>query len=289
MDKLVSIKIVRDDNKSFVIGNNEEWRFTKKKGMDGFGSFTSKINYIDNATTDGGMITSTRMSDADRTIQFAYIKPALNDIARRRVTAFFNSKSTYRVYVTYLGRTRWAEGKIKKCVVGTETTPDKLLKVSVTFLFPNPYWKSYDNFGKDIAEVQPMIGFPFMVRPNQLTGGKYNFAKMVILGNDGDVETFCRAVFEANGNVLNPQLIINGEYVRLIDELVKGDVIEMDFTATPPTVKKNGVNFIGHCDRTSAFDAMVLGIGDTKVQFDADNGSDLLVVNIYYNKLYTTV
>lgn len=289
MDKITKIEIIRDDQKSFTIGNTEEWRFTKKKGLDGFGSLSASINYTDNATTDGGFVNGTRMTKADRTLSFCYMKPALNDIARRNAAEFFNTKRKYKIFATYQGKTRWAECYLIKAAIGTDPTPDKLFKVTASFLFPNPYWKSFDDFGRDIAEVRGLIGFPYLVQPQRLTGGVYNFAKMVILNNDGDVETFCKAVFEATGNVTNPKLIINGEYVRLIDELVQGDIVTMDFTVSPPTVKKNGQNFIGHCDRTSAFDSMALQIGDSRVQFDADNGSDLLVVNIYYNKLYGTI
>lgn len=46
---------------------------------------------------------------------------------------------------------------------------------------------------------------------------------------------------------------------------------------------------MGKCDRKSGFDAMYLGIGDTAIQYDADDGSNLLQVSIYYNKLYTVM
>lgn len=88
------------------------------------------------------------------------------------------------------------------------------------------------------------------------------------------------------GEVVNPSLIINGAYVKVIDHMVKDDTIVMDFTQNPPTVKKNGINYIGHCDRSSDFNAMVLEIGETEVSFDADDGTSNLSVTIFYNKLY---
>ena len=54
-------------------------------------------------------------------------------------------------------------------------------------------------------------------------------------------------------------------------------------------VQKNGENYIGHCDRTSAFDDMALVVGDSEISFDADTGSNLLDVSIYYNKLYGAI
>ena len=168
------------------------------------------------------------------------------------------------------------------------------MSLSVTFLFPNPYLKSYEDFGEDIASITPMIGFPYICnvssgRPEGITGGIYNFARQVVLENDGAVETYCRAVFIAKGDVENPALIIGDNYVKVLDTMQEGDVIEMDFTNSPPTVKKNGKNIIGKCDRKSAFDAMILNKGDTTIQFDADNGTNLLQVSIYYNKLYAII
>ena len=111
----------------------------------------------------------------------------------------------------------------------------------------------------------------------------------MLLDNDGDVETYCKAVISANGDVVNPKIIINDNYVRVLDNMKANDVIIIDFTQNPPTVKKNGVNFIGHCDRTSAFDDMELPIGSSEISFDADTGSNLMNVSIYYNKLYGAI
>lgn len=81
-------------------------------------------------------------------------------------------------------------------------------------------------------------------------------------------------------------MIIGNAYVKVITTLSEGDVIEMDFTAMPPTIKKNGANCIGLCDKKSAFDEMMLDIGDTEVSYSADEGTNLVSVSIYYNKLY---
>lgn len=248
---------------------------------------------MDNAVGDGGIISSERMAPKDRTITAKTTNPVLNEVLRHEANAFFNPKMTYRVYLTYMGVTRWAEGKIYKYSLPTQNI-HKSLTLTITFLFANPYLKSYEDFGKDIASITGMSGFPYLCAkggnmPQGITGGIYNFARQVILENDGDVETFCRAVFIAKGEVTNPKLIIDEHYVRVIDTMEQGDVIEIDFVKNPPTVKKNGINIIGKCDRKSSFDEMALKIGDTAIQFDADDGTNLLTVSIYYNKMYTVI
>ena len=79
---------------------------------------------------------------------------------------------------------------------------------------------------------------------------------------------------------MNPKIIINDNYVRVLDNMKANDVIIIDFTQNPPTVKKNGVNFIGHCDRTSAFDDMQLPVGSSEISFDADTGMfQFIIIN----------
>ena len=293
MDKSVIVRILRSDNKEFII-DGSEWKLPSD-GLDGFGSFNNSIVTVDNAVGDGGMISSDRIDPVDRTIKAKSINRHMNDVLRQEANSFFNAKMTFKVYVTYMGVTRWAEGKIAKYLLPPGNVY-RSFDLTVTFLFPNPYLKSYEDFGKDIASITGMIAFPYMCAvssalnvPVGTTGGIYNFARQVVLDNDGDVETYCRAVFLAKGVVKNPKLIIGDKFVRVLDEMASGDVIEIDFVKNPPTVKKNGVNIIGKCDRKSDFDNMILKKGDTEIQFDADDGTNLLAVSIYYNKLYMVI
>lgn len=291
MDRIVKIRILRSDGKEFNI-DGTDWRIPSD-GLDGFGTYENDITTVDNAVGDGGIIVSDRIASKDRTIVAKSKNPLLNDVLRRAALSFFNSKFMYSIYLTYMGVTRWCEGKIYKFDLPSGNV-NRTMTMTVTFLCPNPFLKSYDNFGKNIASVMGMCAFPHLCSvtdgtPKGITGGRFNFAQVIILENDGDVETFCQAVFTAKGTVVNPRLTVNGNYVRVIDTMQLGDVIIIDFTKNPPTVQKNGANYIGHCDRTSAFDDMALVVGDSEISFDADTGSNLLDVSIYYNKLYGAI
>lgn len=284
MDTNVYVRIVRSDKKEFVI-DGTDWKIPSD-GLDGFGTFENDISTVENAVGDGDIVTSSRIAKKDRSIAAKSRNPLLNDVLRREAVSFFNSKMTYKIYVTYMGVTRWCEGEIYKFNLPLGNV-HREMTVSVTFLCPDPFLRSYEDFGKNIASVVPMAGFPYLCKKETgFTAGRFNFSKMVVLENDGDVDTYCKAVFTAKGTVKNPKLSIGDAYVSVIDTMVDGDVIIMDFTANPPTVKKNGLNYIGHCDKTSKFDEMLLNVGDTEISFDADDGSNLLDVSIYYNKLY---
>lgn len=283
----VFVKFTRDDGREFTL-NNDNWKIPSD-GLEGFGDFSNDITIVDNGVGDGGVLSSRRVPQKDRTISAKSRNKYLAEVLRAEATSFFRPKSTYKVYLTYMGRTRWAEGVVEKFSISTNNIHQDMV-LTVTLLFADPYLKSYEDFGQDIASIRGVAGFPYLCTVAQgAPTGVFNYATMVNISNDGDVEAYCRVVFRAKGTVLNPKLIINGHYVRVIDQMQDGDIIIMDFAASPPTVKKNGVNFIGKCDRTSEFDKMVLAVGDSTLQYDADNGTNVLSVAVYFNKLYATM
>ena len=136
-----------------------------------------------------------------------------------------------------------------------------------------------------------MAGFPYLCNPEfgGAPTGLFEFSEKVILNNDGDVDTYCKVVIKARGEVVNPKIIIGGKYVRIIDIMEDSDVITVDFTANPPTLQKNGSNFNGNTDTSSTSIGMELAVGDTEVSFDADDGTNLMEVQLFYNKLYWTM
>lgn len=291
MSGSVSVRIVRSDNKEFFI-DGTDWKIPSD-GLDGFGLFENDISTVDHGAGDGGRITSRRIGVKDRTIEAKSRSIYMGEILRRTACSFFRPGDTYKIYVTYGGNTRWCEGVIQKFKLPAENI-HKYMTLTVTFLCPDPYLRSYDDFGQDIAKMVSMCAFPFLCGIEDglvkgVTGGRRYFAEKVELDNDGDVEAYCKAVFKASGDVKNPKLIINDSYVRVIDDMESGDVIVMDFAERPPKITKNGVNCVGKCDRTSDFFGMILTVGNSMISYSADNGSNLLSVSVYYNKLYTVI
>lgn len=285
----VVIKFVKPDNTNFIIRQNGNWRFLKD-GLSGFGLADGQLSYVDNVMGDGGEIKNIRLTRIDRTIKAVYMLRDYNANARREFTKFFTPRITYKVYLTYMGVTRWAEGTLYKLQMSEKLDDELLLSATMTFAFANPLWKSVDDFGQDIAAITPNFGFPWMVEvDNPIPVGVFNFAREVNLYNDGDVFSYPRVIILAKGYVENPKIIINDAFVKINDVLAENDEIIMDFGALPPTVKKNGVNAFGKADKKSQFTKMYLDIGDNVVSFDADNGSDNLAVTVYYNKMYTVI
>lgn len=285
----VIIKFYKPDNSSFTIRQNGNWRFIKN-GLSGFGLADGQLSYVDNVMGDGGEIKNVRLTQIDRTIKTVYMLRDYNSSARRDFTKFFTPRITYKIYLTYMGITRWAEGTLYKLQMSENLDDELLLNATMTFAFANPLWKSVDDFGQDIASITARFGFPWMVEiDNPIPVGVYNFSREVHLYNDGDVFSYPRVIILAKDYVENPKIIINDAYVKINDIMNENDEIVMDFEALPPTVKKNGVNAFGKADKKSQFKSMYLNLGDNVVSFDADNGSDNMAVTVYYNKMYTVI
>lgn len=282
----VIIRLVRDDGKEFLIDGGD-WKIPSD-GLDGFGNQDNEITMNSNAFGDGDQKSGERLGSKDRTVKALVSDRKRNEELREKARDFFKFQHEYRVYSTYMGPMRWCEGSLLKIKL-SEYNIYKPVQLQFTIKCGDPYFRSVDNFGKDIAEIMPMIGFPYICTAKGRVTGIYNFEKEVEVYNDGDVDTFCKAIFRANGDVTNPKLIVNGKYVKILSTMTKGDIIELDFTKERPRVTKNGVNIIGSTDRTSKLSEMELKIGNNVIGYSADDGDSAMEVSIYYNKLYALI
>lgn len=175
MNNTVEIRIVRSDLKEFKI-DGSAWKIVS---LEGFGSYENDITIIDNSTGDGGIYGSDHIASKDRTIVAKSRNPLLNEVLRKAALSFFNSKFLYKVYLTYMGKTLWCEGKIYKFNLPTGNIY-QTMKMTVTFLFANPFLQSCDNFGKNIASITPMCAFPYLCSATDGTSKgvtDYSFSK----------------------------------------------------------------------------------------------------------------
>ena len=297
--KEVKIRVVRSDGKSMEFGTGTDWGI-ENDGLENWANLPTDVEVEENVTFDGGTVMAKRVESVDRSMTARVLRTSDNEILRERVVRFFNPKYSYEAHITYQGRTMWCQGEQYgfTCETGNVYQP---VSFTWTILCPMPYLLSEDDFGEDIANIEPKFGMPLYsctsatgdaagkVYQKGFVWSAYSFARTVEIANDGDVDTFCKAVFIASGSVTNPKLIKGGKYVRVIDTMEEGDVLEIDFTRRPPTVTKNGENVIHRTDRLSSFVGMEFSVGLNTIQYDADDGVQNLSVAVYYNKRYLGV
>ena len=279
------IKFVRDDLKIFSLGgsykDSSSWGITK---LEGIGTIENDIATENMATIDGADIISERIPARYIDITTNVKNRSLNAVERRNALAFFNPKHSFKVYITKDGVTRWIIAKVQR-VQCPENGVSRNVEMNLALICVDPFFYSADNYGKNIASVKARFAFPYISKINKgFPIGVYNFAKQISIENTGDAETYATIRIEAKGIVENPKIIQNDVYIRLIDQLIDGDVVEIDLVNN--TIRKNDKNCIGKVDRQSSFTGMVLGIGDNTISFDADNGDTNMNVILYYNLRY---
>lgn len=292
----VIARIVRSDGAEMTFGDQESnWRILKN-GLDGWANLNYTVTNSEIPSYDGSIITSKRVSSQDRSIKAVLENAAVNADERAKVISFFSPKYSYEAHLTYMGRTRWCKGEQIgfKC---SEFNIYEPAEFTWTILCANPYLQSEENFGKDIAEAEPRLGFPFMsfypVEKGSAEGcnvgfvaSKRIFEPNVIVGNYGDVPSGMRFVIMATREVTNPIIRIDDKQVKAIVKMVAGDVLDIDLTHKPPQVHFNGKNGMNLIDRKSNILDLTLLPGDTTIIYDADAGEQYMSVTVYYNEQF---
>ena len=279
----VSARFVRADGKELV-ADETDWGLT---GIDGAAAPGYQIYSSDNAVGDGSIITGRRVAARDLQLSAAVMDAGSNAVLRKAALSFFRPKVRYKVYLTYMGVTRWIAGeltafKAPNAYIGEPQT------FAAYFLCTEPYWQSVDDFGQDIAAITPCWGFPYMDHPTLgVRVAVANFAREVVFNYDGDVPSYFKATITCDGPVTNPKLIMGGSYIRVITEMQRGDVLSIDPQAA--RVLMNGENVLVRVDRASNFAGMQMDVGENRVSFSADVGENDMHVVIYYNKQYLGV
>lgn len=287
MSKTVNVKFIKENGEAFEVGTGYMWRF-QNAGFSGFSEFVGSYTTSANSSRDGGNTDNIRLDSKDRTIKFAYLDWRDSERVRARWKRFFRYGDTYKVYATFEGVTLWNKATIKRMALSEPTESDYLPKVTMTLHFDNPYWMSVDNFGKDLATITPNFGFPWMCPVNKsIPVGVFNFSRSVTINNDGEQVVYPVFTIRFSDEVVNPVVSVNDGFIRINGTFNRDDLIEIDYTNNPPTVRNNGENILGYCDRTSNFDGMYILIGDNVVSFDAETGTDEMSVVFKFNKLYT--
>lgn len=285
MDESVIARIVRSDGAELV-ADETDWGLT---AIDGAGAPEYALFTEKNAGGDGDIVTGKRVTARDLELQAAVMDPAMNDLLRSKARKFFNPKYTYRVYLTYLGATGWLA-----CELAAFKAPSTQICLPQTwaayFLAENPYWQSLDDFGQDIAAATPRWGFPYMDHPVYgIIADTADFARDVVFDYDGDVPAWPTITMTADGTVVNPKIVKDGSFVRLIDELEAGDTVVITTDPRKIRITKNGQNVLNRADRASSFTGLQLQPGSNAVRYEADHGDNNLHVIIRYNKQYLGV
>ncbi len=285
IDKTVTARLVRDDGAQ-LLADGADWLLT---AIDGASAPEYELFSQDNANGDGSTLTGKRVKARDLQLDASALSITHNPILRTRALAFFNPKHTYKVYLTYMGTTRWLPAEL--AAFSAPNTQVNLPQTwSAYFLAVEPYWQSLDDFGQDIAAETPRWGFPYMDHPARgVLVSVYNFAREVVFEYDGDVPAYPTITLTADGEVENPKIVKDGAFVRLLDTLTAGDTVVITTSPRRIGITKNGANALNRVDRASDFTGLQMQPGTNIVRYEADHGDNQLHVVLRYTKQYLGV
>ena len=291
--------IERDDGRTFAMGDGSSWHIPIG-GLENFAKVISNVSTSANVLTDGSTIVSERVEEIDRTISGRYHGKDVQ-LARAECISFFNPKHRFKAHITMMGRTRWCEGAqyAFECPAMHE---NMVLTFTWTLLCPDPYMRSTSHNEAAFGDARPMFGWPFVSHTRMALpdGTKHPvgflFGKLIYDGentvwNNGDVPTFYTVRIEAEADLVNPTITKDGRFVKMLDTLHAGDVVEIDFESTPPKMTKNGINAITLASRDSSFSDMQMQVGANVFAFSCDNAENrsLAKVQVLFYRKYLGV
>lgn len=283
-------------------GEKREFGITQYDGLE---APEIELKFMKNALVDGDITDGKRIARRPIHIEATLRDGSNNNINRQRIIKFFNPKYPGKLTVEHSGTVRNIEYEIEGWEFATSQNVYENLSIVVDLICPDPFMKNVDNFGKNMADITPMIAFPWRVLKQKMystsdpfkgmtlrgqIAGYRTLKKEVVLANDGDVPCHLQIKFVASrGTVVNPKIVLTDtrQHVRIIAEMKKGDVILIDTNPRHQVIERNGVNFYQHIDRKS--EPFELAVGENHLEYDADENYSNLDVMLYYTPLYLGV
>lgn len=297
-----SLRIVRDDGRTIVADG--QWSGGWAVEWDGLADFLDlpiDLQTSPSVLTDGSMLVSSRVAEAERTATIVYAGPRDPAQVRDEALSFFNPKHAFEVHVTHMGRTRWCEGELaaRQCVIQPSRFP---CRVTFTLLCPDPYLRGEDIHDESMTDASPMFTFPFecfvdpepgQPQPEVPFGCVASFRVydgVNTITNPGAIPTPFRITAKMGAAVTNPTFRVNDKFVKVVWQFQPDDVLVIDFMAAPPTVTINGESEIQACTRDSVFVGMVLDLGANTFTYEVEEGDvNTMNVSIIYYERYMGV
>lgn len=298
-EQSVIIDIERSDGQRFVMGTGTGWKLPDD-AIEEWNSLDYAIASRENVLTDGSRLLGSRVNEKERYIKEAQFWGDDGVAERQRAISFFNPKYTFRVHITYHGRTRWCAGSQSGFKASTHNIYDKPV-ITWSIRCFDPYMRDENDHDYSFGDELPMLGFPYVdLHVDKDTPWDYPEGLLVAVAifdgkntiyNSGDVETPYRVEIKAKALITNPTITKDGRFVKVMVDLFEGDKLVIDLDSRMQKVTINGKNAINKTSRDSTFDGMQMVPGENIFTFGCDNDENrsLVDVRVLYNDSYLGV
>ena len=284
-----SIEFKRSDGKTYRFDDSTLWI----SQLEGLAEPVIEIFTEKRAIGHGEVVTGARMGGRTITMTAVNRKNKDNGAVRRSVGDFFRYGYTYDIGFEWHGVHRAARGCLLKGYNAPTTNIWLPASFQIMMYTPDAWLTDGGLYGQNAAAVTGTFGFPYVSL--QSSSGEtishgwsvFDYSQQMNFENDGVAPTWCRAVFTASGDVLNPRLTHNGAFIRVLLTLHDGDELVIDTERRKVTL--NGQSVMRLVDRESSFAGMEMGIGQNIVGYAADEHDNLLAVQMFYEKRYLSI
>ena len=258
-----------------------------EEGLEGFGITPLAVETKPYAGLPGGHPISRRFGERHMTMHAELNAGSDTEewAIRRRIIRLMNPLSEIEMQIRMHGVSRLITVIPDGVPLLTKDTFFSPLQVTLTFIAPEPFYRSAEPVESAFRQTVPLMTFPLNFMENTgMTTGYTRTADSVTMINPGDAECGMTAVLTASGGIVeNPCLTCGDKYIRLLTTLQDGDTAEIDTRPGKKNVLLNGERkFL--FDRTSDF--FLLSPGENRISVSADSGSDYLSVRLFCTPLY---
>lgn len=160
-------------------------------------------------------------------------------------------------------------------------------RAMLSFICPNPFWRSIDVFDEEMADWVGGLEFPLEIEEEGLELEREGNNRVDIV-NEGHVPTPVQIFFF--GPAVNPRIEneTTGEFIQVNETLDQGDVLLIDTSrGQNKRVEINGESAWSLIDRLSVF--WQLDVGVNTIAYSADTGIGTARVLIQYRNRFAGV
>ena len=275
--------VFNSKNKTIEMNKNSEFGVISIEGIE---ASQYSISSID-SNQDGCIVTHEKIEPREITIVGDIDKNSNEDINRSTLISFFNPKLDGELKITRNDNEKKISYRVSSFRF-TNTNMNEYTTFEIVLKCADPYFKSIDNYGKDIATITKQFAFPLAILQNKgkIMGYK-TYNNNVKLYNDGDCETGCEIHIKATSTVRNPKISLNDKFVGVNVNMSLDDELVINTNQRQKAILLNGSNIIQKIDRKSSF--FNLEVGDNIMKYESDEGYENMNVTVYFYKKYLGV
>lgn len=281
---LLSVKLENEFGKVLEVTNNPNYILTD---IEGLGPAKAAISTSSNGIFDGSRFTSSKVGNRNIVITLALEQPVEEN--RIKLYKYAAPKRPVRFYLENDSRNVFIDGYVEACEVNPFS---KRTMVQISIICPQPFFSDIKEAETKYKSIVNLFEFPFDNPIEGMPFGEILREEIMIVNNEGDVET--GGIFElcACGTVSRP-VIYNADTLERFSlnlEMRAGDKLTINTKDMQKAVvlEREGVkiNVVNMIQKGAAW--LRMPVGTSRFVFEPVYGENFCLT-IRHNNLYQGV